>query len=84
MGILAEYSDEELREELERRKSKAPKPLPNALENYDKLRNFIIADIDRQALTRKESRDFEKRVCELALEAVFGPKYWDWRNKQKW
>ena len=80
---ISDFSENELKEELERREkekkiSQTPKPVANV--DWSHLHNLLIEEVENRA-DGNHTKDFEHWVFETALEAVFGKSIWDWWNK---
>lgn len=80
--MLNEYSDEQLRAELERRK-KIVETAPAELTYHD-FRPLI--DLVREGVTAVRvsgfaPKDFEHGVFEVALEGMYGKGFWTWWDK---
>ena len=86
MKDISEFTDMELREELEHRKRIAiapPQPIDNP--NFEPMRQMIIDTINSLAKGDWiDKSDFETWVYKDALQAIYGPKFWDWSNQQNW
>lgn len=81
MGIEL-FSDAELQAELKRREELAPIPVDEP--SYVELRKTIIGGVEQAIKDKREDEDFEHYVYEVAITAVYGRKYWTWRNQQPW
>lgn len=81
-------SDEDLEEELERRKQvrEEMKKILVPLENPDfsYLCKYIVHGIEEAVREGFPPKDFKHYIYEAAMEAVYGKDFWKWRNKQKW
>lgn len=80
---LNDYNDEELQEELEKRK-KATIPIPNCI--HPDLKPLMKAlRIYLEAIMTNDHTDQsneEHNIFEVALETFYGPTIWDWINGQ--
>ena len=86
MKDISEFTDRELQEELEHRKRIAITP-PPAIDNpdFEPLRKMIIDTINSLAKGDWiDKSDFETWVYKDTLQAIYGPKFWDWSNQQNW
>lgn len=86
---IRDLSDEELEQELERRKEKSEKtsalPVPKPLANIDWARVISIAQEGVQNLARDRpylDDDFDTWVFEAVMEAVYGKNIWKWWNSR--
>lgn len=79
-------SDEEIEAEIDRRQEQRRiKAIPQQVENPDfaKLRAYVHEGV--MELAGKEHRtpkDFDHYVFEHVMQALYGPKIWEWWNKQ--
>ena len=79
MKILKEATEQEIEEELERRKrAKGPKPLDNP--DFSGLTRMVLKETEYLVKNGYPSKDFEHYVYESVMEAVYGGTYWKWRN----
>ena len=86
MKDISEFTDRELQEELEHRKRIAIAP-PPAIDNpdFEPLRQVIIGTINKIANGDCFNKaDFEICIYQTLMEAIYGPKFWDWSNQQNW
>lgn len=84
-NLLKDFSEEELQAELEAREKKRKLIISPLLDpNFDALVAMIKEGVARSAADEYESDDFQHYVYEAAMEAVYGPGYWKWRNAQNW
>jgi hypothetical protein len=76
---LSDFSDEDLKDELERRKVPA---LPARLNNPDftALINAVVDHVNR-SIKSENSDDDKQWIFEAAVEAVYGKDCWVWWNK---
>lgn len=85
METLEDATTEELEKELERRKTSGGLPSqPLANPDFTPLRGLVISGIEQAAKEQFQDDDFKHYVYEAAVTAVYGPTFWDWRNKQDW
>lgn len=82
---LKDASDDALKAELKRREKKLP-PAPEPLKKPDfSALVKMIAEETERAKTEDdyyEDDDFQHYVYEAAMEAVYGPAYWPWKNSR--
>ena len=81
---LAKFTDEELVEEVKRRALIANTPVPLDNPDFKPLRKIIVQEINEAVEDQCLDDNLERRVYKVALEAVYGPYFWKWRNQQKW
>jgi Holliday junction resolvase RusA-like endonuclease len=82
---IVDFSDEDLIHELERRKkarNAPPTPVPNP--DFSNLVKTIVDCLEESIRDQYEVKDFEQYVYEEAMKAVYGPDFFEWRNKQSW
>jgi hypothetical protein len=82
------FTDEQLEAaigELQRRRAE-PDPPPEPLEApvFDGLVAAVKTAVSEAVANGYMDKNAEGYVWEAAIEAVFGPKYWEWRRRQKW
>ena len=78
-------TNEELEEEMKRRKEEKKHPLaPLLVPDFKPLREMIIKGIQWAAKNKYMGDDFQHYVYEAAMEAVYGQGFWDWKAKQGW
>ena len=83
MTMFNEYSDEELQQELERRRNKkARKPKPVENPDFSTLIETCQKNIDFLVTEGGDDSDWEYWIYEAAMEAVFGKVVWDWINER--
>jgi len=84
MKTLSEFSTEELKEEVDRRKKENTKPIPlinqGFLEDWDATRNLCRKYINDIAKDHYADDDLKYYIFEAAMEAVFGKNLWAWVN----
>ena len=81
---LKHISEKELRAELERReKERKTMQVPEHLMEYDWSKVVNLATDIRDTLVRGEyvDEDLPHYIYEAVMTAVFGPKYFEWHNK---
>lgn len=86
---LEKVSTAELERELERRRSEEAakqRALPAHLLNpdFEPLRDRILALFSEAVEEQFLNRTAKQQIFEVAVEAVFGPSFWEWRRKQVW
>ncbi len=59
-------------------------PLPEALQDFTKMVSMIRQSVYDSSINAFEDEDFQHYVYEADMEAVYGEKYWAWRNGQRW
>ena len=77
MKTIVEVTDEELQEEVKRRKLAAmPQPLlsPNFNPLYEEIKKHVTAAIEEGEAMDDDVRE---EIFESAVEIVYGPKFWD-------
>ena len=80
MSYFDGVTDQEIEEELERRKKAKmfPKPLDNP--DFSRLINMAKKEIEHLINEGYASKDFDHYVYEEAMTAIYGKDYWKWRN----
>ncbi len=80
--ILKEYTDEQLKKELERRSQPVPdKPVPVDDPDWDpviKTMEAAVNSVDRTGRTADTVRTFSDHVFRAAMRALYGPTWSDW------
>lgn len=79
---LHEYTDLELKEEMERRvreKNKMPVPLDGS--DFREVALLLTEEVQFLAREKCNSKGIERHVFEAVMEAVFGKKIWEWWNE---
>lgn len=83
---LTEYSDADLRKEIERRdneKKEAEKPIQIIEVDLTKLRKLCSDYIDFVASEDfHDDNDYEYYIYEMAITMFYGKNVWDWINKR--
>lgn len=82
---LSNISDSDLEKELKRRKSErkaAPKPIDNP--DFASLREVVVRFINQCVEDQFQHDDMKAFIYEEAVKAVYGEKFFEWRNKQDW
>lgn len=82
---LRSYSDDELKAELEDRKSidkQPPKPLENP--DFTLLINTVVDGVARMVEDQYEDDDLKEYIYESAMTCIYGKSFFDWNNRQKW
>jgi len=74
---LNEYTIAELEKEIERRKTDKH-PMPKSLIDFGLVADHIVAVINCVADGGCFPKDWEQRVYESAIIAVYGNDIWDW------
>lgn len=75
---LARFTTEQLQAELEFRKTQ-PKPMAEV--DWTPVYSYVVDVNTRLMVEGEQERDFEHYLFERVLEAMYGPKVWDWYNK---
>jgi hypothetical protein len=77
---LDQFTDEQIRAELERRQKKANKP-PDMIENPDfsKVKEMVMAQTE--SLRAGKYCKYGQEIWEAVLEAYYGRNYWDWHSE---
>jgi hypothetical protein len=81
MSFLTKFTDQQLAEEIERRKKIAtipPQPLSNP--DWAPLQSTILYGHNESVRNGYVDDDLEHYVFEAAMTAVFGQRYWEWRR----
>lgn len=83
---LKDVSYEELEAELARRRAvrAGGPPEPLATPDFAHLQSIIVEGIKDAHDEQWQDEDFKHHVYETAVEAVYGPTFWKWRNAQGW
>ena len=79
--LLKSLSDEELRAELARREKEAqtaPEPLKSP--NWDKLKAFVVENVEELAKPDGYVKDFEQYLFEQVMITIYGPDFFNWWN----
>jgi len=51
--------------------------------DFSKLEDYVLdAHKNAHQADWREPKDFEHYVYECAMEAIYGPDYWDWLNRK--
>lgn len=82
---LKDISDEALTAELARRRAVRagiPEPLPDP--DFSKVEIAVVDGIKRAYSKQYLDDNFKQYIYEAAVEAVYGPAFWTWRNAQRW
>ena len=79
MKNLEEATEEEIEQELERRKrDKAPEPIANP--DFSRLIKMTLEETEYLKKNGYPSKDFDHYVYEEVMSAIYGKGYWKWRN----
>jgi hypothetical protein len=81
---LAEYTDEELKKEMERRET-IKKYVPYAKSCSSTSWNLLYNLVTNQVISLEEggkvsAADFKQLVFEIVMESIYGKEIWDWWN----
>lgn len=79
---LEEFSEEQLKEELDRREAARRErvAIPFGERDWTKMGECVVNGVYQMIETGREINDFERHVFELAIEAVYGSDCWGWYN----
>lgn len=84
---IDEYSDEELEQEIARRKTAATIvsiPIMFQTPDFQPLITICISYIQEIAKGEEgRTKDFDHYIYETAMECVYGKEVWDWINKHE-
>ena len=78
---LLKYTDEELRLELNRReeeKRRPPKPVSRKEVNWASVYNLAISLTEDLIKTEYTDTDQKIQLYKEVIDAIYGPKYWEW------
>lgn len=76
---VSQMTDKQVEEELNRRKKKKLQPPPKITNpDMSKLVQYITESIDEMSSSRREPKDFDHYVSELAITAIYGIEIWPW------
>lgn len=79
---IDDFTEEELKKELERRKKKKTSPpKPKANPDWSQLLQTMASGLEEMIKAEYEDSDLEAYVAEAAWEAVYGTEFWAWKNK---
>ena len=82
MGILKEFTDEELKRELERRSNiRLNKPTQFDIPDLNPLRTILQEYIDEATENNYVSEDFEQYIFETVMNVFYGVDVWDYINE---
>ncbi len=62
----------------------APPPPPLVAPDFFPLKAMILDGTSEALRDGWWPKDFKQYVYEQAMEAVFGPKFFEWKNEQRW
>jgi len=79
---LKDFSDAELKRELERRKEEArPQPKPLAEIDWNKVMDQCKRVVDELAINHFEDEDAKEYIYEEVMKAIYGEKIFEWINE---
>lgn len=79
---LSRLSDEELEAELEARQAEENQPPPLVEKpDWNKLKNFVVSQVEEISKPDGYSKDFEHYVFEEVMSTLYGKGFWDWFNE---
>lgn len=82
---MTDLTDEELRAELERRQRPVlPRPCHVRDPDWEPLIKMMEESLTESIAKGYEDDDFKHYVYEMAITAVYGKEYFQWRNAQRW
>lgn len=61
-----------------------PRPKPIESPDWSAVKETVIEGVKRMCAEKYEDEDFAQYVYEAAMEAVYGPGYFTWRNSKDW
>ena len=78
---LSSLSDDDLHAEIGRRAARPTQPPPPLSDpDFKPLVKMIVKGVTQAVRDKLWPKDFPAYVYEAALEAVYGPEFWTWRN----
>ena len=80
MKNLSDYSEQELLEELTKRK-KNKRPVPLFHPDWETLIEKCEENIKSVDDYGRKIKDADHCIFECAMEAIYGPDIWDWYNR---
>ncbi len=85
MPDLSQFSEAELKAELEHRTStpQAP-PVPLPSPDWKPLVECITGGVAQMVKDQFEDEDFKHYVYEAAIRCLYGPSFWIWRRAQRY
>jgi hypothetical protein len=81
---IDQYSLVELQEAAAKKKAELKMPKPLQKPDFYELQCLITEGVEEMAKNEHEDGDFCRYVYEAAIEAVYGKRYWEWRNNVSW
>lgn len=77
--------EDDIAKELERKAcATANPPVPLASPDFTVLRQVVERGVKEEIEQQDPDDDFKQYVYEAAMDAIYGPAYFEWRNKQEW
>jgi hypothetical protein len=59
-------------------------PIPIAQPDFTELAKIVTGGVRQSIKDKYEDDDFQHYVYEAAMEAIYGPDYFKWRNSRRW